>query len=63
MARQKKDGHFLNCYIRKDIWDEINEYSQKTFIPKTNIVEQALVEYFEKHKIPEKKRKNDVIKL
>ena len=49
MARAKKDGHFLNCYIEKELWDTIDKYSNETKIPKTAIVEIALKEYFKKY--------------
>ena len=49
MARAKKDGHFLNCYIEKELWDTINIHSEETKIPKTAIVEIALREYFKKN--------------
>ncbi len=48
MAREKKDGHFINCYIKQELWDEITRVSKTTMIPKTAIVEKALEEYFEK---------------
>lgn len=45
MARAKKDGQFLNCYIRKDIFDKLAQYSEETSIPKTAVVEKALEKY------------------
>lgn len=48
MARQKKDGHFLNCYIRVDIFDRLAKYCDETSIPKTAVVEKALQEYLDK---------------
>ena len=48
MARAKKDGHFLNCYLDKELWNKINEHSEETRIPKTAIVEIALRDYFKK---------------
>ena len=50
MARQKKDGHFLNCYIKQDLWDTIDQYSEETSLPKTAIVEKALEDYFKKNR-------------
>ena len=45
MAKQKKEGQFLNCYIRKDISDALTLYSDDTGIPKTRVVEKALEKY------------------
>lgn len=45
MARAKKEGHFLNCYIRKEIYDKLAQYSEETSIPKTAVVEKALEKY------------------
>lgn len=45
MARAKKDGQFLNCYIRKEIFDKLTQYSEETSIPKTAVVEKALEKY------------------
>ncbi|MCR4586149.1 MAG: ribbon-helix-helix domain-containing protein [Lachnospiraceae bacterium] len=51
MARAKKDGKFFNCYIKQDLWEKITEYSEVTRLPKTAIVEKALEDYFEVHKL------------
>ena len=48
MARQKKDGQFLNCYMRKDLYDRVEKYCNETMIPKTAIVEKAVQEYMDK---------------
>ncbi len=45
MAKPKKEGQFLNCYIRKDISDSLTLYSDDTGIPKTRVVEKALEKY------------------
>jgi len=47
MARAKKDGQFLNCYIRKEIFDKLALYSDDTGIPKTVVVEKALQKYLD----------------
>ncbi len=56
MARQKKDGHFFNCYVKQIIWEAVEDYSKKTGFSKTALVENALEEYFERHPIPEKQK-------
>ena len=55
MARQKKDGQFLNCYMRKDLYNRVEAYCQETMIPKTAIVEKAVEEYMNKVAPVEKK--------
>ncbi len=45
MARAKKDGQFLNCYVRKEIFERLTRYSDNTLLPKTAVVEKALEKY------------------
>lgn len=49
MPRAKKDGHFLSCYVLKEVYDALTEYSESTMIPKTSLLEKALMEFFENH--------------
>lgn len=51
-GRPKKDGEFLNCYIRKDVSERLTAFCQKTGLSKTVSVEQALSQYL----IKEEKR-------
>ncbi len=55
MARAKKDGKFFNCYIKREISDTLDKYSEETMIPKTAVVEAALKEYWEKRGVQIKK--------
>ena len=48
MSRPKKDGKFLNCYVRKDIAERVDAYAEASLIPKTAILEMALQEYLDK---------------
>ena len=48
MSRPKKDGKFLNCYMRKDLYERVEKYCEETMIPKTAIVEKAVEEYLDK---------------
>lgn len=50
MARQRKEGEARTFRIRKELCDKLDEYSEKTMLSKTAIVEKALAEYFKKHK-------------
>ena len=45
MARPKKNGHYLNVCILKEIYDALESYSSDTGIPKTVVVEKALQKY------------------
>lgn len=45
MPRAKKDGKFLNCYVDKEIFVKLEQYCEKTSIPKTAVVEKALSRY------------------
>lgn len=56
MARPKKDGDFVNCKVRQEVFDRLNKYSEDSMIPKTSIVEKAIEEYLDKH-APVKKNK------
>ena len=48
MSRPKKEGKFINAYVRKDIADRVDAYSEASLIPKTAILEMALQEYLDK---------------
>lgn len=45
MARQKKEGERFCCYLRKDILELLTDYSDDTGVPKTVVVEKALLKY------------------
>ena len=47
MARKKKDGHFLTCYLSQTLFDKLTEYSEKSMMPKTSVIETALKKYFD----------------
>ena len=48
MPRAKKEGNYLNCKIKKDIFNRLTTYSEYSMVPKTSLVEKALEEYLEK---------------
>ena len=54
MAREAKPGAFINCKVRTEIIEMLNDYSKQTMIPKTAVVEMALEQY-----LKEKIRKNE----
>lgn len=49
----KKEGEYipLNVKLPKELVEMLDEYSDKTRIPKTGVTELALTEYLEKHDI------------
>ena len=50
VGRPKKNGKHVNCYVREDIANALEELTIKTGLPKTTVVEKALIEYIERYK-------------
>ena len=48
MPRVKKDGNYINCKIRQDVYEGLTLYSEYSMIPKTALIERALQEYLDK---------------
>ena len=59
MARPKKEGNFINCKLKLEIYERLNKYSEESMIPKTSIVEKALEDYLNQVS-PKKGRKKKV---
>ncbi len=49
MARERKDGEFVNVKVRQDIADRLNQYTKESMIPKTALVEKAIEEYLDRN--------------
>ena len=49
MPRDKKPGRFLNAKVSDETFDRVEDYSKKSLLPKTAIVEFALREYLDKY--------------
>lgn len=47
MAKAKKDGEYLHCYIKSDIMSKLNQYVDETGYSKTVVVEKALKQFLE----------------
>ena len=58
MARESRDGRFVNCKITMDVYNRLQTYSSSTRIPKTAIVENALSEYLSKPEVTKVLKKN-----
>lgn len=50
MAKAKKDGEFLHCYIKSGIMNYLNKFCEDTGLSKTAAVEKALAQYLEDDK-------------
>lgn len=50
MARQKKNGTYLNIYIDSDIYNQLSEFCEEAGQTKTTAVERALVDYLDNYK-------------
>lgn len=47
MARQKKNGTYLNVCIDSEIYEQLSQFCDKAGQTKTVAVERALLDYFE----------------
>jgi predicted transcriptional regulator len=48
MARERKDGSVISAKISADILDRMDDFSEKTGITKTAIIENAAREYLDR---------------
>ena len=49
MARAKKDGQYINCYIEKDVVETLEQYCNETGLTKTVAIERILTKYFDEY--------------
>lgn len=49
MGRPKKDGKSLNCYIEREIFEELEKYCEKKGQTKTIVIERALQKLFKEN--------------
>lgn len=50
MARQKKNGTYLNVCIDSEIYEQLSQFCDNAGQTKTVVVERALLNYFEDYK-------------
>lgn len=50
MPREKKDGKFINYYIKREIYEELKKYSEEKGQTMTMAIERILKEYLQKTK-------------
>ena len=47
MARAKKDGQYINCYVEKEVVEKLEQFCNKTGLTKTVAIERILTKYFD----------------
>ena len=52
MARQKKDGRYINCYLERNLYNRLCYYAEEKGQTKTLAIERILKDYFDKNGIP-----------
>ena len=57
MGRPKKDGRDLNCFLRKDLFEKLEQYCEEMGQTKTIVIERALEKTFMEHEKNKKKNK------
>lgn len=58
MGRPKKDGRDLNCFLRRDLFEQLEQYCDEMGQTKTIVIERALEKTFREHEKNKKKNKN-----
>lgn len=49
MARPKKEGKAVSLMMEKSVFEQLENYCDKTYLSKTAVIEKALKELFEKY--------------
>lgn len=49
MPREKKNGQFINIYLRKDLFEQLDKFCTSNGVTKTFAVEKGIELYLEKH--------------
>ena len=52
MPKSKKDGHYINCYLDRNLFNRLNYYANEKGQTKTLAIERILKEYFDKNGVP-----------
>ena len=58
MGRPKKDGRDLNCFLRRDLFEQLEQYCDEMGQTKTMVIERALEKTFREYEKNKKKNKN-----
>ena len=54
MARPKKQGKAVSLLMEKDLYEQLEEYCEKTYLTKTAAIEKALRQMLERESILKK---------
>ena len=46
MAREKKDGRFINYYIKREVYEELKKYAEQKGQTMTTALERILEEFY-----------------
>ena len=57
MGRPKKDGRDLNCFLRRDLFEQLEQYCDEMGQTKTMVIERALEKVFIEHEKEKNKKK------
>ena len=57
MGRPKKDGRDLNCFLRRDLFEQLEQYCDEMGQTKTMVIERALEKTFREHEKEKDKKK------
>lgn len=49
MPRQKKDGHYINCYLDAKVYNTLCRYAEDAGQTKTLAIERILKKFFEEN--------------
>ena len=49
MARAKKDGQYINCYVEKEVVETLEQYCEETGLTKTVAIERILSKFFDEY--------------
>jgi hypothetical protein len=60
MAKQKKDGRYINFYLDRNLFNRLSLYSAQKGQTKTMAIERILKEHLDKEGIPEKVEDSEV---
>lgn len=52
MSRPKKDGHYINCYLDRNLYNRLEHYAEERGQSKTVAIERILKEHFDKCGVP-----------
>lgn len=58
MAKPKKDGHYINCYMDRELYNRLCIYADEKGQTKTMAIERILKEHLDKEGVAQNPLKN-----